>query len=52
MMKQLHSGPDLTLGHGKLVGTQGIVTGRDDGAPTGRIKIGGENWSARPTTRP
>jgi membrane protein implicated in regulation of membrane protease activity len=48
MVKRLHSGPELTLGHGKLVGTQGIVTSEMSGLTTGRIKIGGEDWSARP----
>ena len=48
MMKKLVSGPDLELGHGKLVGTQGIVTAEMSGLSTGRIKIGGEDWSARP----
>ena len=26
MVKRLHGGPELSLGHGKLVGRQGIVT--------------------------
>ena len=26
LVKRLHSGPDLQLGHGKLVGVQGVVT--------------------------
>lgn len=48
MIKKLHSGPELELGHGKLVGTQGTVTAEMSGLSTGRIKIGGEDWSARP----
>ncbi|WP_107774359.1 NfeD family protein [Nocardioides sediminis] len=48
MVKRLHSGPELMLGHDKLVGTQGIVTSEMSGLTTGRIKIGGEDWSARP----
>ena len=48
MMKKLHSGPELELGHNKLVGTQGIVLAEMSGLSTGRIKIGGEDWSARP----
>jgi membrane protein implicated in regulation of membrane protease activity len=47
MMKRLHSGPELELGHNKLVGTQGIVVSEMSGLNTGRIKIGGEEWSAR-----
>src|SRR5436853_303995 len=26
LIKRLHSGPELSLGHGKLVGQQGVVT--------------------------
>jgi membrane protein implicated in regulation of membrane protease activity len=48
MIKRLHSGPELMLGHDKLVGTQGIVTSGMSGLTTGRIKIDGEDWSARP----
>ncbi|KRF04381.1 hypothetical protein ASG88_21445 [Nocardioides sp. Soil777] len=48
MIKKLHSGPELELGHGKLVGTQGIVIAEMSGLSTGRITIGGEDWSARP----
>ena len=48
MIKRLHSGPELSLGHDKLVGTQGIVIAEMSGLTTGRIKIGGEDWSARP----
>ena len=46
-MKRLHSGPELTLGHDALVGRQGVAVSQitPDG---GRIKIGGELWSALP----
>jgi len=47
-LKRLHSGPELSLGHGKLVGTQGMVVADISGLSTGRIKIGGEEWSALP----
>ncbi len=47
-LKRLHSGPELSLGHGKLVGTQGMVVAEITGLTTGRIKIGGEEWSALP----
>ncbi|GAA5119492.1 NfeD family protein [Alloalcanivorax gelatiniphagus] len=47
-LKRLHSGPELSLGHGKLVGTQGVVLNEMSGLATGRIKIGGEEWSALP----
>jgi membrane protein implicated in regulation of membrane protease activity len=48
LIKKLHSGPELRLGHGKLVGQQGVVTERITGLEPGRIKLAGEIWSARP----
>jgi len=47
-VKRLHSGPDLTLGHGKLVGTRCMVTEEISGLNAGRIKAGGETWTALP----
>ena len=54
MVKRLHSGPELSLGHGKLVGRQGTVTEEITGLSAGRIKLAGEFWTAEPyddTTR-
>ena len=48
VVKRLHSGPELALGHTKLVGTQAIVTSEISGLTTGRIKVSGETWSALP----
>ncbi|MDX6373110.1 MAG: hypothetical protein QOD98_2098 [Nocardioidaceae bacterium] len=48
LVKRLHTGPELSLGHGKLVGQQGMVTERITGLDAGRIKLGGEIWSAKP----
>jgi membrane protein implicated in regulation of membrane protease activity len=48
LVKRLHSGPELTLGHSKLVGQQGVVTERITGFEPGRIKLAGEIWSAKP----
>ena len=48
LVKKLHSGPELNLGHGKLVGQQGVVTERITGLESGQIKLAGEIWSARP----
>ena len=48
LVKRFHSGPELSLGHGKLVGHQGLVTERVTGLEAGRIKLAGEIWSARP----
>ena len=48
MVKRLHGGPELSLGHGKLVGRQGIVTEDISGLAPGRIKLAGEFWTAEP----
>lgn len=48
LVARLHSGPELSLGHGKLVGTQGLVTQRITGLQTGRVRLGGDVWSASP----
>src|SRR6478736_1080087 len=47
-VKRLHSGPELSLGHGKLVGTRALVTQEITGLAAGRIKVAGEIWSALP----
>jgi membrane protein implicated in regulation of membrane protease activity len=47
-VKRLHSGPELSLGHGKLVGTRALVTQEITGLAPGRIKVAGEVWSALP----
>jgi membrane protein implicated in regulation of membrane protease activity len=48
LVKQLHSGPDLQLGHGKLVGHQAVVTEEITSHQPGRVKLAGEIWSAQP----
>ena len=47
-VKRLHGGPDLQLGHGKLVGTRCLVTEEISCLAAGRIKAGGETWTALP----
>lgn len=47
-VKRLHSGPELSLGHGKLVGNRGLVTEEITGLSAGRIKVAGETWTALP----
>ena len=47
-VKRLHGGPELALGHGKLVGTRCVVTEDITGLAAGRIKAGGETWTALP----
>jgi membrane protein implicated in regulation of membrane protease activity len=48
VVSRLHNGPDLQLGHGKLVGKQGVVTHEVSAMEPGRIRIGGEVWTAEP----
>jgi membrane protein implicated in regulation of membrane protease activity len=48
VVRRLHSGPELTLGHGKLVGARGVVTQTVSSLETGRVKLAGELWSAEP----
>lgn len=48
IVKRLHGGPDLAIGHTKLVGTQGLVTAEINALSPGRIHVGGETWSALP----
>jgi membrane protein implicated in regulation of membrane protease activity len=48
LVKKFHSGPELNLGHGKLVGQQGLVTQAITAQEYGRIKVGGEIWTAAP----
>jgi membrane protein implicated in regulation of membrane protease activity len=47
VVKRLHSGPELTLGHAALVGKQAIVVDRVT-RHGGQVRIGGELWTARP----
>lgn len=46
--KRLQGGPELSLGHGKLVGTRCMVTADITGLAPGRIMASGETWSALP----
>jgi len=48
MVARLHTGPELRLGHGKLVGRQGVVTAEISRDVTGRVRIDGDVWSAAP----
>jgi len=47
VVKQLHSGPNLVLGHDKLVGKTGLVL-QEISSQGGQVRIAGEVWSARP----
>lgn len=48
LAKRFHGGPELQLGHGKLVGKQGLVTEPITSLAPGRIRLAGEIWSAQP----
>jgi membrane protein implicated in regulation of membrane protease activity len=48
IVRRLHGGPDLMVGHGKLVGRQGLVTETVTSLAPGRIKLAGEVWTAVP----
>ena len=46
--KRLQGGPELALGHGKLVGARCLVTEDITGLTPGRIRAAGETWTALP----
>ena len=48
LARRLQTGPDLTLGHGKLLGVQGLVTEQITSLAPGRVRLAGEIWSAQP----
>ena len=48
LAKRLHGGPELTLGHSKLVGQRGVVTEEITGLHAGRVRLAGEIWTAAP----
>src|SRR5215207_7743809 len=48
LVKRLHGGPELQLGHGKLVGRQAVVTEDVTSHNPGRVKLAGEIWTAQP----
>ncbi len=48
LVARLHDGPTLVSGHDRLVGKQGVVTEELSALNPGRVKVGGEIWSACP----
>lgn len=48
VVKRLHNGPDLKLGHHKLIGRQAVVLDQITSSNAGLIKLDGEQWTARP----
>ena len=47
-VRRLHTGPELQIGHGKLVGRKAIVTEEISHLKPGRIRLSGEVWTAEP----
>jgi membrane protein implicated in regulation of membrane protease activity len=47
VVRRLHAGPDLVLGHEALVGRTAVVVERVS-SQGGQVRIGGELWTARP----
>jgi membrane protein implicated in regulation of membrane protease activity len=48
LVSKLHQGPELRLGHSKLVGQRAVVTQRITGLAVGQIRLAGETWTAAP----
>ena len=48
LARKLHHGAELRLGHGKLVGTQGVVTEPVSSLSPGRVRLAGDIWTAQP----
>ena len=48
LVARLRGGPELTLGHDRLLGTQGQVTVRISATDVGRVRLAGEEWTAAP----
>lgn len=48
LARRLHTGPELRIGHTRLIGTQGTVTRAVTAMDPGEIKVSGEFWTAKP----
>jgi len=48
VLRSLHAGPDLRTGTQALIGSRATVLRELSGQQPGRVKIGGEEWSALP----
>lgn len=48
LVQKLQTGPELRLGHTKLIGTQGTVTRTITSLAPGEVKLSGQEWSAQP----
>lgn len=48
LVSKLHSGPELRLGHTRLIGTEGLVTNAVSALNPGEVKLSGQMWRAEP----
>jgi membrane protein implicated in regulation of membrane protease activity len=48
LVRRLHTGPELRLGHTRLIGAQGSVTREITALSPGEVKVSGETWTAQP----
>ncbi|GAA1479392.1 hypothetical protein GCM10009623_38380 [Nocardioides aestuarii] len=48
LVRRLHTGPELRLGHTRLIGAQGSVTREITALAPGEVKVSGETWTAQP----
>ena len=48
LVRKLQTGPELQLGHTKLIGTQGTVTRTITALAPGEVKLSGQEWTAQP----
>ena len=48
LVRRLHSGPDLKLGHHKLIGERATVTTEVSSLVPGQVRLAGETWTAQP----
>ncbi len=46
--RRLHSGPDLAIGHERLIGKQAKALSRITSLEPGLVRLSGEDWTARP----
>ena len=48
LVAKLQTGPELRLGHAKLIGSQGTVTRTITALAPGEVKLSGQEWTAQP----
>lgn len=47
-LRRLHNSPNLSIGHTRLVGAEGVVLAEVTSTVPGRVKVSGEEWTAQP----